>query len=60
MKAATGKKSKGLSLFCPLDQISFKRIRHGFMFTSQDGYKFFPMPSAHEIEEKNFKFWQGM
>ena len=37
-----------------------KRIRHGFMFSSQEGYKFFPMPSAHEIEEKNFKFWQGM
>ena len=60
MKAAPEKKSKGLSLFCPLDQISFKRIRHGFMLTSQDGFKFFPMPSLHEIEEKNFKFWQGM
>ena len=60
MRVAPEKKTKGLSLFCPLDQISFKRIRHGFMFASQEGFKFFPMPSLHEIEEKNFKFWQGM
>ena len=60
MRAAPEKKTKGLSLFCPLDQISFKRIRHGFMFASQEGFKFFPMPSLHEIETKNFKFWQGM
>ncbi len=60
MKAAPEKKAKGLSLFCPLDQISFKRIRHGFMFASETEAKFFPMPSQHEIEEKNFKFWQGM
>jgi len=60
MRAAPQKKSKGLSLFCPLDQISFKRVRHGFMFASPDKTRFFPMPSAHEIEAKNFKFWQGM
>lgn len=60
MKVMPSKKSKGLSLFCPLDQISFKRIRHGFMFASPDKQKFFPMPSVHEIEEKNYKFWQGM
>jgi len=60
MKSSPEKKTKGLSLFCPLDQISFKRIRHGFMFASQDTVKFFPMPSQKEIEEKNFKFWQGM
>ena len=54
------KTTKGLSLFCPLDQISFKRIRHGFMFASQQKYKFFPMPSLHEIETENYKFWQAM
>ncbi len=54
------KKTKGLSLFCPVDQISFKRIRHGFMYAYQDQYRFFPMPTLREIEEKNFKFWQGM
>lgn len=54
------KKTKGLSLFCPLDQISYKRIRHGFMFSDGEHSKFFAMPSLHEIEETNFKFWQGM
>jgi hypothetical protein len=60
MKIKPEKETKGLSLFCPLDQMSFKTIRHGFMFSSQDGYRFFPMPSLREIEEKNFRFWQGM
>jgi hypothetical protein len=60
MQHGPEKKTKGLSLFCPLDQISYKKIRHGFMFASPDKHKFFPMPSLHDIEEKNFKFWQGM
>ena len=60
MKIKDEKRTKGLSLFCPLDQISFKQIRHGFMFCSQNESVFFPMPSLHEIEEKNFRFWQGM
>ena len=60
LKKHPEKTIKGLSLFCPLDQISFKRIRHGFMFASQKKYRFFPMPSLHEIEARNFKFWQAM
>jgi len=60
MKIKPEKKTKGLALFCPLDQISFKMIRHGFMFTSHDKYRFFPMPSLHDIETNDFKFWQGM
>jgi hypothetical protein len=60
MQEGPDKKTKGLSLFCPLDQISFKKIRHGFMFASPHRYKFFPMPSLHDIEATNFKFWQGM
>ncbi len=60
MQSKPGKKTKGLSLFCPLDQISYKRIRHGFMFSEGERHKFFAMPSLHEIEETNFKFWQGM
>jgi hypothetical protein len=60
MEKEPTKSTKGLSLFCPLDQISFKKIRHGFMFASPHRYKFFPMPSMQEIEAKNFKFWQGM
>ncbi len=60
MKIKPEKETKGLSLFCPLDQISFKSIRHGFMFSSHDKSLFFPMPQPKEIEEKNFRFWQGM
>lgn len=60
MQANPNKRSKGLSLFCPLEQISFKKIRHGFMFAQGDEHRYFEMPSLHEIEEKSFKFWQGM
>jgi hypothetical protein len=60
MQARPEKKAKGLSLFAPIDQISFKKIRHGFMFASPESHLFFPMPSLQEIEEKAFKFWQGM
>lgn len=60
MQAKPGKQTKGLSLFCPLDQISFRKIRHGFMFSDGAHSKFFEMPSLHDIEVNNFKFWQGM
>lgn len=60
MKIKPEKKTKGLALYCPLDQISFKLIRHGFMFASQEKVRFFPMPSLHEIETSHFKFWQDM
>ena len=54
------KHTKGLSLDCPLEQIPYKMIRHGFMFSSQKESKFFPMPSLEEIEKNNFKFWRSM
>ncbi len=60
MKIKQEKNTKGLSLFCPLDQISFKMIRHGFMFTGQDRSKFFPMPSLHDLEANHFRFWQSL
>lgn len=60
MRSNPEKKTKGLSLYCRLDQISFKMIRHGFMFTSRDKCRFFPMPSLHDIETDNFRFWQDM
>ncbi len=60
MKIKPEKETKGLSLFCPLDQMSFKSVRHGFMFSSQEKSRYFPMPTHREIEEKNFRFWQGI
>ncbi len=54
------KTTKGLSLDSSMDQIPYKRIRHGFMFASQEETKFFPMLSLSEIENTNLKFWRAM
>jgi hypothetical protein len=58
MSVDNEKKTKGLALSCPLDQISFKMIRHGFMFASQEKTRFFPMPGLQEMEAKHFQFWR--
>ncbi|HEY5806529.1 MAG TPA: hypothetical protein VIT67_01090 [Povalibacter sp.] len=60
MRADPEKKTKGLALACPLDQISFKSIRHGFVFASQEKTKFFPMPDLQELEASEFKFWKDL
>jgi hypothetical protein len=60
MRGDKSKKTKGLALSCPLDQISFKMIRHGFMFASQEKTKFFPMPSLQEMEAQHFEFWRHL
>jgi len=54
------KHTKGLSLSNPLGKISFKNLRHGFMFASQEKNKFFPLPGLGEIEKTNYKFWKYM
>jgi len=54
------KHTKGLSLANPLGLISFRRLRHGFMFASQERNKFFPLPTAAEIERRNHRFWKSM
>jgi hypothetical protein len=54
------KRSKGLSLDLAFDSKSFRQIRHGFMFSSQEEEKFFPMPSLEEIERSNFRFYKSM
>jgi len=54
------KHTKGLSLSNPLGKISFKNLRHGFMFASQDKNKFFPLPTLDQIEKRNYKFWKYM
>jgi len=51
---------KGIALDSRLDQISYKLLTTGFMFSSQQETKFFPMPSMAEIEEKAYKFWRTM
>lgn len=54
------KNTKGLSLDSSMDEISYRHIRHGFMFASQDETKFFPMPSLDEIKHLNHKFYRAM
>ena len=54
------KHTKGLCVDSSLDEISYKLIRHGFMFASQETSRFFPMPPLSEIEKNNFKFWRAM
>jgi hypothetical protein len=51
---------KGISLDSRLDQISYKLIDSGFMFSSQEVTKYFPMLGRDEIESRYFKFWRTM
>lgn len=54
------KLGKGLSLESLFNAISYKSLRHGFMFASQEETKFFPMPSLDAIQAMNFRFWRAM
>ena len=54
------KHTKGLSPASPLGKISFRNLRHGFLFASQAKSRFYPMPDAKTIEETNHKFWKYM
>jgi hypothetical protein len=55
-----GKVNKGLAMDCPIDRIPASMIRHGFMFASQEEYKFFPMPDMQTIEKNFYKFYRTM
>ncbi|MEI8093947.1 MAG: hypothetical protein WCG80_07040 [Spirochaetales bacterium] len=54
------KHTKGLSLSNPLGKISFRHLRHGFMFASQEENKFYPLPAPKDIEKLHFRFWKTM
>jgi len=60
MRRFPDKHTKGLSLNNPLGRISFRNLRHGFMFASQERNKFYPLPSLEEIEKSNYRFWKYM
>ncbi len=60
MRKYPDKHSKGLCMNSSLNRLSYKLIRHGFMFSSQEESRYFPMPSSEEIEKTNFKFWRSM
>ncbi|MDP3176928.1 MAG: hypothetical protein Q8M76_03420 [Spirochaetaceae bacterium] len=55
-----GKMVKGISLDCPIDRISYKVLRHGFMFAGQKGNKFYPLLPLQDVERRFYKFWKNM
>jgi len=56
-----GKYVKGLSLDCPIDKISYKLLRDGFMFAEQGGkYKYYPLLSLDDVERRFYKYWKSM
>jgi hypothetical protein len=55
-----GKYVKGISLDCPIDKISYKMLRHGFMFAQGGETRFYPLLEADEVERSNFRFWKTM
>jgi len=54
------KHTKGLSLANPLGKVSFRHLRHGFMFAGRSESRFYPLPSLKEIEASHFRFWKTM
>jgi len=51
---------KGLTLDTSFTKESYRKIQHGFMLMDAHKEKFFPMPTLHDIELNNLKFWKGM
>lgn len=60
MQKFKNKHTKGLAMTTPLGKLSYRNLRHGFMFASQNYNRFYPLPSPAEIEKKNYKFWKYM
>lgn len=60
LRGASYKSNKGLLLGTNLDNFSYRLIRNGFVFAAQKEWKFYPMPTAAEIEKRNLKFWRSL
>jgi hypothetical protein len=60
VRSTPGKNVKGISLDCPINQISYKLLRHGFMFASQEKNKFYPLLPPETVERDYYKFWKAM
>lgn len=54
------KRSKGIRLHSSFHEFPARLIRHGFIFVSKEGYKYFPMPSQTEIEEKFYNYHKSV
>ncbi|MDX9826637.1 MAG: hypothetical protein RBT73_02720 [Spirochaetia bacterium] len=60
VKQTPGKQVKGISLDCPVDRISYKHLRDGFMFASPGGYKYYPLLSLDDVERRFYRYWKTM
>jgi hypothetical protein len=64
LRKSPGKYVKGISLYCPLDRISYKLLRSGFVFAgggaSREGVKYYPLLPLDEVERRYYKFWKNM
>ncbi len=60
LKSKPHKNSKGIALDSNLDSISYRLLKHGFTFATAGESIFYPLPSHHDIEAKNLKFWRTM
>lgn len=58
LKTIPGKKTKTVGLGSLLRDLSYKYLRHGFWFFERDKYKFFPMPSETDLENKYYYWWK--
>jgi hypothetical protein len=60
LRKSPSKYVKGIALYCPLDRISYKLLRGGFVFASPEGIKYYPLLSLDEVERRYYKFWKNM
>jgi hypothetical protein len=60
LRTSPGKYVKGIALNCPLDRISYKILRGGFVFASREGIKLYPLLPLDEVERRYYKFWKNM
>jgi hypothetical protein len=60
LRSAPYKSNKGLSLHTNLDDFSYRLVRGGFMFASQQETLFYPMPPPEQIEQRNLRFWRDL
>ena len=60
LRQKPNKMNKGLSLNCPLDKISYKSLRRGFMFARREEKKFYPLLSIDDVEKNFYRFWKSL
>lgn len=60
VRGTPGKYVKGLSLDCPIDRISYKLLRDGFMFAGEGKHKYYPLLKLDDVERRFYRYWKSM